>query len=115
MGGVMELYARKQKDALVLEVEGRLDAQSIESIRATWADAEGVRHIILDLSRTTFIDSMGLATLVSGLKFARSHGGNLIIVNPAQAVQTILELTAMNRVFKIAPDIPKAVKMLASK
>jgi anti-anti-sigma factor len=45
---------------------------------------------------------------VSGLKATRQRGGELILLNPSEAVKVILELTRMNIVFKIVSTIEEA-------
>lgn len=60
-------------------------------------------RIVIDLSGTEFIDSSGLGALVSCLKKARQAGGDLRIAGPTPHVQTVLELTNLDRVLKPIP------------
>ncbi len=82
--------------------KGRLDAFTAPNLR-TRVDQlldEGVHHFILDLSEVDFLDSAGLAVLVSVLKRARQAGGNVRLVRPKQeAGLRILRLTKFDRVF----------------
>lgn len=104
----MELRVdNSQETTLVIHVRGRLDVRHIDELKSQWGQ-HPARHIIIDLSETAFIDSMGLASLVSGLKTARQRGGNLILVNPSRPVQMILELTAMSKVFQFAGTVSEA-------
>jgi anti-sigma B factor antagonist len=95
-------------DSTLLRINGRLDAATVDQVKRVWIEAEAIRHIVADLSQTSFIDSIGLATLVSGLKATRQRGGELILLNPSEAVKVILELTRMNIVFKIVSTIEEA-------
>lgn len=109
----MELRVDHTQDrTLVIHVRGRLDVKHIDDLKSQWAQSEA-RHIIIDLSETTFIDSMGLASLVSGLKTARQRGGNLILVNPSPPVQLILDLTAMAKVFLFADTVSGALGQIS--
>jgi anti-sigma B factor antagonist len=65
--------------------------------------AMGHVRIVVDLSGTEFIDSSGLGALVSCLKKARQAGGDLRITGPTPHVQTVLELTNLDRVLKPVP------------
>lgn len=105
----MELQTRTIGTATVVEVVGRLDARTYDLLKQTWQKEPAVKYFIVDLSQTEFIDSVGLATLVSGLKTARLQGGDLVLVNPTQAVRTILDLTSMNRVFRVVPHLEEAL------
>ncbi len=109
----MELkVSNPNSKTLLLEIAGRFDAHTVDKAKSAWLTNEAASHIIVDLSRTTFIDSMGLATLVSGLKLAKQRGGTLILARPADVVQVILELTTMNQVFQIALSVDEALGLI---
>jgi anti-sigma B factor antagonist len=90
----------------VLALEGRLDALTAlelkEEIRGR-VDA-GQAQLIVDLSGVPFIDSSGLAALVSGLKATRQAGGALKLVGLNEQARTVLRLTKLDRIFALYPD-----------
>lgn len=110
----MHLQVRSEDHALVLKPVGRLAADTHEQLKAAWLTSADWTYLIVDLSETQFIDSIGLATLVSGLKTARQRSGDLLLVNPANTVRIILDLTAMNRVFPTMPSVEKALEWVVS-
>lgn len=59
-------------------------------------------RVDLDLSITRFVDSSGLGALIALNKLMNTRQGHVRILNPMPAVQQILELTRMHRVFEIA-------------
>jgi len=68
-------------------------------------------NLVVDLSQVPFMDSAGMAVLVSALKRARQHGGDVKLVWPqSEAAQRILKLTKFDRVFDIANSLDAAVK-----
>ncbi|MFQ3567323.1 MAG: STAS domain-containing protein [Aggregatilineales bacterium] len=102
-------------DALIIQADERLDASTNQQMKEHWQRAASFPFLIVDLENTTFIDSVGLATLVSGLKLARQRGGELILVNPSENVRIIFDLTHMDRVFQIAPTIQAALALAANR
>ena len=80
VGGDVDVYAGPQFKALLL--------QSI---------AQGTRHVIVDLTRATALDSIGLGILVSGAKQARR--GSLAIVCANEAMTHLLAVVGLDRVF----------------
>ena len=56
-----------------------------------------------DLSETEFMDSRGLGALISAYRAACSQNGLITVrlINPTPAIQQILELTRLHRIFEI--------------
>jgi anti-sigma B factor antagonist len=61
----------------------------------------GHRNIEVDLSQTSFVDSCGLGALIGLHKAAATRQGKLMLVNPQQPIQQILELTRLDGIFEI--------------
>ncbi|MDV6260314.1 STAS domain-containing protein [Rhodococcoides yunnanense] len=92
--------------AVVVTPQGRLNMVAAPGLRALLHKLaeDGQSRIVIDLSGTDFIDSSGLGALVSGLKAARQAGGDLRIATPSPQVETVLELTNLNRVLRSYPS-----------
>src|SRR5258708_29263029 len=111
----MDLQITEQDDStLIVALRGRFDAFNATSVKASWQNNEGLRFIIMDLSETTFLESVALAILVQGLKTSRLRGGNFIIANPSEAARTIFELTAMDRAFTITLSVEDALDLVVT-
>lgn len=92
--------------------EGRIDAFSVAKLREKFEDLldEEAERFVVDLSETTFLDSAGMAALVSLLKRARQAGGDVMLVWPKlEAAQRILKLTKFDRVFTMLDRAEDAV------
>lgn len=100
---VFELDETDEKIAIVRPV-GRLNMAAAPQLTTTITDVVdgGRATIVVDLSRTDFIDSSGLGALVASLKRCRQAGGDLRLAAPTAQVVTALELTNLNRV--LAPS-----------
>ncbi len=99
----------------VLSVCGaRIDSQTSATLRKQLAEVvAGGHHIILaDLSQVQFIDSTGLGALVSGLKLV-GRDGTFALCGTAEAVQSLLELTRMDRIFRMFPTQAAGLAELA--
>lgn len=82
---------------------GRFDAHEAPTFRgATRALlTEDFPVLGIDLSQVAFLDSTALAELVRLQKAARSMGGEIILIEPADAVRVILEITDLAELFTI--------------
>ncbi len=90
-------------DTLKISELVELNASNANNFRdqVRGALANGERHIEIDLSETTFVDSCGLGALIALHKTACDRNGTLRLLNPRPAVEQILELTRLHRVFEI--------------
>jgi len=102
----MELHVKSVNNVYVIGIEGRFDAYEVPKLTAWFNEnlSEEQANIIVDLGAVDFIDSSGLAALVKGLKRSRMHGGDLLLCNLRQVVQTIIELTRLDKAFHIYAD-----------
>lgn len=85
-----------------ISIEDRLDAFSSQELRKHFDELfeQGITNYIVDLSATPFMDSAGMAALVSAMKRARQAGGDVVLVWPnSDSVKRILSLTHFDRVF----------------
>lgn len=97
---------------IVIEAPARLDVAAASDFRAGSERllAEGHRCFVLDLSETEFLDSSGLAALVSLLKRARQVGGDAKLVPPrSETALRILKLTKFDQVFDMAESVDSAL------
>ena len=94
-----------------LIVSGRLDAVTALELKAQFKRLveAGTVELIVDLAEVPFIDSSGLAALVSGLKATRQAQGTLKLAGLSDQARTIFRLTMLERVFEIYDDAEAAL------
>ena len=68
-----------------------------------------MEKIIINLENVLYIDSAGLGTLVSALKTAKEHGGNVWLVGLTAQVKMVVELTRLHHVFGVYDSVEKAL------
>ena len=76
---------------------------------------EGINSIVLDLTNTTYISSVVLASFVFMLKKAKDAGGNLILCGINPRVDEVLKMTNLDQVFEIVKDRQEAMGKLPQK
>jgi anti-sigma B factor antagonist len=89
----------------VIWVRGELDADTARAVRARLAQAQ--RHartdVVLDLTGVTFVDTVGLTSVVAGAK-AMGEVGHLRVISPPDRVARLFEEAGMEEVFELTPD-----------
>jgi anti-anti-sigma factor len=100
---------------MLVQLDGRLDARTSPLVRTTLQNLleSGQLKIIVDLQAVPFIDSSGLAALVSGLRMARTRGGKIALSGAQSQAQVVFRLTMLDRVFPIHPTYEAAKQSFA--
>jgi anti-sigma B factor antagonist len=90
-------------DAYVIALAGEVDLYTAPEFKQELLDVigGGAKEVVVDFSRTTFIDSTTLGVLVGGVKRLRPAGGRLSIVCSDRNITKIFEITGLDRVFQI--------------
>jgi len=92
-------------DAYVISLAGEVDLYTAPEFKQQLLDviSQGGKHVIVDFSNTTFIDSTTLGVLVGGVKRLRTNDGQLSLVCSDRNITKIFEITGLDRVFTIHP------------
>jgi anti-sigma B factor antagonist len=111
-------YVREEPqagDGHRLTVGGEVDLHATPQVGAEIARAieAGVKHLILDLTEATFIDSTAIRVLLRGSDQMRAIGGRLEIICENENVLRVFQITNLDRVLDIRspsqhPAIPAA-------
>lgn len=98
----------------IVSFNGALNARSAEEAKQTFRDLvdQGVTQVVVDLQEVPFIDSSGLAALVSGLKTLGGESTNLKLAAPQSQARLLFELTMFDRVFEIHDSVDDAKNSL---
>ena len=68
----------------------------------------GNRRLVLDLSRVELMDSMGLTVLISVTRALARGEGHMALAGLSSAVRKLMEITSLDQVFAIHPDVASA-------
>ena len=90
-------------DTHVIELGGEVDLYTAPEFKERLVQVieDGKKHLVVDLSKATFIDSTTLGVLVGGVKRLRSNEGQLSLVCSDRNITKIFEITGLDRVFTI--------------
>ncbi len=99
--GVLVVTIEEQR--ATVEISSKLKEQLLDKIDA------GNQSVLVDLSKSDFVDSSFLGALVAGLKKATMKGGDLKIVGLQAPVRAMFELTRLYRIFDIFDNEEEAL------
>lgn len=97
-----------------ITLAGRLDASNSQTLKESLEQLidGGVIYLVVDLEKVPFIDSAGLAALVSALKASHRAGGNVLLSGVQPQARTVFSLTMLDQVFAIHPNVEAALDSL---
>jgi len=74
---------------------------------------QGSRKLVLDFSGLKFIDSAGIGMLAMWFGLMEREGGKIAIAGATTQVNHLLEMTHLNRLLGMYPDVASAHSALA--
>ena len=96
------LQQTPRPDGLCVAVAGEVDAYTAPEMRAHLLGAlRQHQTLTVDLSAVSFMDSQGLAALLSARQEAESHGRSLRLEAVPHRVLKLLQLTGLDTMFTI--------------
>jgi anti-sigma B factor antagonist len=95
----------------IVHVYGELDVATTPDLRELLVGlvSGGSTKLVLDLDGVDFLDSTGLGTIISALKRARTHGGDLRLVCTQARIARLFEITGLDKAVPLQPSVDVAV------
>jgi anti-sigma B factor antagonist len=105
------LHVSNLENGILLRCEGRIvcGPESEELEKRVRLLLPAFRHVVLDLSHVTFVDSGGMGLLVRLMTSARSLGGDVKLAAPSPQIAKLLETTGLRRVFELFQTTEEAL------
>ena len=114
----MKIQQKEKYGAVVLELSGKLtggpEAETFRNIFKGLAD-EGKGNIIVNLKKVDWINSTGLGILISGYTSLRKSGGDLVLCNVGDRIDSILYVTKLNLLFQVFDNEEAAAEYFQKK
>lgn len=116
-GARLRISAVRDDRPPVLELEGEFDLDTVPEIdrflRRTLGPLYHQDHLVIDLGRTTFIDSSFIGFLVRLSAAQRATRRELLLVRPVGQVRKLLAVVGLPNVVPVFETIEAALQSLA--
>jgi anti-sigma B factor antagonist len=101
----------RQHRSNVLPLEGDIDLHVSPAITESLNEMikNKPERIVIDLSRTTYIDSSGVAALILAMQKVEAYGGEFFLSGLQETIRSIFEISRLDRTFRIFPDVDAAL------
>jgi anti-anti-sigma factor len=114
---MMELQLIETSDSLTrVALVGMLDLVGVGQIETKFVAATVARGLptIVDVSGMTFIASLGMGMLLSGLKGLQRKGAKLVLLKPQRDVANALTVARLTELLPIAENDEQAMQLLGA-
>lgn len=107
----MDVRSSEQNGITLIQVSGEINISTSPDLKKVF-EKEAKKKIVVDLTKVSYVDSSGLATLVEMLKKTKSQGGSLCLAGMSEKVKSLFEITKLDRLFSIVSSADEAVSKL---
>jgi len=113
----MPVKTESVKGLMICHVSGEVDINTSPDVKRDFDKLISKKEpkIVIDLSKVTYVDSSGLATLVEILKKMKQYGGRMKLAGLSPKVKSLFEITKLDKLFEIALTEDEAVSSFANK
>jgi anti-sigma B factor antagonist len=110
----MDMTVNQADDEITrVDLDGRFDIRGAEEVDARFGElAESSKAMIVDLSKVTFIASLGIRTLMLSAKTLIRRGADMAVCGANENVEKVLRGTGFNEVAGLYPDFDSAARTL---
>ena len=111
----MTIDERQRGDVVVLDLHGKItggDQLIIETIDALVT--RGVYRIVLNFADVSYMDSVGLSTIVRSHLRLRQQDGQLVLLHLPRRIADLLSITGLTKVFEPFDDEAVAIRSFDS-
>ena len=107
----MPAFLRKEVDAVIIVLQGRMAMGEVEEFRTKWVEAmeTGSKRLIIDLTKVTMMDSSGIGTMIRCHSAVKAAGGTIRVVGANSTVRQAFKVTRLDKVFAFYDDEASAL------
>ena len=109
----MSLKEQMHGDVAVIELKGKLMGGSeTTGIHTKVKDLvnNGVKKVVIDLGRVTWMNSTGLGALMGSMTTLRNADGDLKLVRVTEKVKSLFMITKLITIFDTLDSVEEAIK-----
>jgi anti-anti-sigma factor len=108
----LEINIRVEGDAAIIDLKGEINAFAEAALINAYMDARSTeaKSLALNFSDVEYINSTGIALIVSLLAKARKDNQDVIAFGLTDHFQSIFEITRLSDFMRIAPDETAAIE-----
>ncbi len=111
----MEIRTRKEANATVITITGRLDAITAPEYEKKVQELinAGDTRLVVDFEQLDYISSAGLRGLLVTAKLLKARAGQVRFANVRGAVKEVFDISGFNSIFQMDNSVVAAISALS--
>lgn len=104
---VMKMQVSEMENGIrLLKLSGKLDSVGVYNVEVDFISqcSGDKRNILVDISKVTYISSIGIPMLVNAAKLVIRHGGKFALLSPQKSVMDVLEMVGVSGIIHVYHD-----------
>ena len=115
MDEALTVKVRHEQGCAIVTAAGEIDISTVTALRdCLFEVASSGAPLVVDMEQVSFIDSVGLATLVGAAKRAEAHGGSLQVACALPKIRQLVRLTQLDRRIPLFHTLDEALAFRAT-
>lgn len=108
----MEIKQEKRNDVIIFSLDGEFvgGPECVEFTNKIGLILKEYNMIVADFLNVSYMNASGLGMLITVLTTVRNNGGDLKLAKVQKRVRDLIQITKMDRVFKIFDTVDQAIK-----
>ena len=105
------LSHRFEQGVPIIDVDGEIDVYTVPRFKDKLKELieDGRKHLLVNLSKVSYMDSSGFGALLGATKQLRPDGGTLGLVGCNQVIARMLKITRLNTIFDMYDTEEEAI------
>jgi len=108
----LRMTITEDRDVVIVALAARIDSFAIEELYEGFEQVKktGKRNIVLMMRDLEYINSRGIATLISFFKWAKEEGRSVKLAQVPQNIMALLTLLGIEKLTSIYDTLPEAIE-----
>jgi len=111
----MSFKVEKNEKYTLIKVESeKLDTTVAPSLKSELVvlNADGIKHIIIDLTGVRYCDSSGLSSILVANRLCKNSSGAFVLTGLQESVKKLISISQLDTILNIATSEKESIEML---
>ncbi len=111
----MSFKVEKNEKYTLIKVESeKLDTTVAPSLKSELVvlNADGIKHIIIDLTGVRYCDSSGLSSILVANRLCKNSNGAFVLTGLQESVKKLISISQLDTILNIATSEKESIEML---